>query len=221
MTISDLLSQINWEDTVKTIQDFILPITSLIFSSFAFYISFTDKKNKKFNLGLDFFKDCEEWLVDRESDVEPDVYHQDKYRIIDSVLITNNSSLPVTISRFSISEIPEELNAFTMIGIEYSVTIKPPYTTTPHGGRAYSGTTIKKTADLSKFPPIPLPITIPPYESKITTLVFRYDKSLVNQNLTINVHTSRGIAKINRFVSLSQLSRLENGYVPPQLDEFD
>lgn len=90
-----------------------------------------------------------------------------------------------------------------------------------YGIRAYSGKSLKKGADLSKFPPLSLPITIPPYESKITTLVFRYDESLVEKNITINVLTSRGTAKFNRFVSSSQISQLDTGYAPPQLDEFD
>lgn len=115
----------------------------------------------------------------------------------------------------------EELNAFTMIGNDYSVTIKSPYKNLPNGGRAYSGQSLKKIANLSKFPPLPLPITIPPYESKITTLVFRYDESVKNKRIEINVHTSRGMLKIKRFVSSSQISQLDTGYIPPQLDEFD
>ena len=221
MNIIDFISQVDWKSFVKNIKDFILPVTSLIFSSFAFYISYTDKKTKKFNLNLDFFTPCEEWLVDRESDEEPDVYHQHKFRIIDSVLLTNNSSLPVTVIKFTVSEMPEELNAFTMIGDDYSVTIKPPYKNLPNGGRAYSGQSLKKIANLSKFPPLPLPITIPPYESKITSLVFRYDESVKNKKIEINVHTSRGILKINRSVSKSRTSQLLTDYRPPQLDEFD
>ncbi|MEB5733445.1 hypothetical protein [Enterococcus hirae] len=221
MNIIDFISQVDWKSFVKNIKDFILPVTSLIFSSFAFYISYTDKKTKKFNLKLDFFTSCEEWLVDRESDEEPDVYHQHKFRIIDSVLLTNNSSLPVTVIKFTVSEMSEELNTFTMIGNDYSVTIKPPYKNLPNGGRSYSGKSLKKIANLSKFPPLPLPITIPPYESKITTLVFRYDESVKNKKIEINVHTSRGMLKIKRFVSSSQTSQLDTGYVPPQLDEFD
>lgn len=221
MSLIDFIKQFDWNNIVKTIKDFILPITSLVFSTFAFYISYTDRKNKKFNLKLDFFAECEEWLVDRESDSKPDVYHQNKFRIIDSVLLTNNSSLPVTIIEFSISGIPDPLNAFTMIGDNYSVTVKSMYDELPHGIRAYSGKSLKKGTDLSNFPPLSLPITIPPYESKITTLVFRYDESLVEKNITINVLTSRGTAKFNRFVSSSQISQLDTGYVPPQLDEFD
>lgn len=221
MNIIDFISQVDWKSFVNNIKDFILPVTSLIFSSFAFYISYTDKKTKKFNLKLDFFTPCEEWLVDRKSDEEPDVYHQHKFRIIDSVLLTNNSSLPVTVIKFTVSEMSEELNAFTMIGNDYSVTIKPPYKNLPNGGRAYSGQSLKKIANLSKFPPLPLPITIPPYESKITTLVFRYDESVKNKRIEINVHTSRGMLKIKRFVSSSQISQLDTGYIPPQLDEFD
>lgn len=221
MNIIDFISQVDWKSFVKNIKDFILPVTSLIFSSFAFYISYTDKKTKKFNLNLDFFTPCEEWLVDRESDEEPDVYHQHKFRIIDSVLLTNNSSLPVTVIKFTVSEMSEELNAFTMIGNDYSVTIKPPYEKESYGSRGYSGQTLKKIANLSTFPPLPLPITIPPYESKITTLVFRYDESVQNKKIEINVHTSRGILKINRSVSKSRTSRLLTDYRRPQLDEFD
>lgn len=221
MDVIDFISQLDWESFVKNIRDFILPVTSLIFSSFAFYISYTEKKTKKFNLKLEFFTPCEEWLVDRESDEKPDVYHQHKFRIINSVLLTNNSSLPVTVIKFTVSEMSEELNAFTMISNDYSVTIKSPYKNLSNGARAYSGQSLKKTANLSKFPPLPLPVTIPPYESKITTLVFRYDESVKNKRIEINVHTSRGILKINRFVSSSQTSQLDTDYVPPQLDEFD
>lgn len=215
------ISHLDWKNIIQTIKDFILPVTSLVFSSFAFYNSYSDKKTKKFNLKLDFFSPCEEWLIDREDNDEPDVYHQYKYRLIDSVLLTNNSSLPVTVTKFSISEIKEDLNVFTMIGNDYTVTLKSPYTNLPNGGRAYSGNSLKKVANLSKFPPLPLPITIPPYESKITTLVFRYDNSLMNKKLTINTHTSRGISKTNRLVSSTQISQLVTDYTPPQLDEFD
>ncbi|MDT2661061.1 hypothetical protein P7E02_14370 [Enterococcus hulanensis] len=215
------ISHLDWKNIIQSIKDFILPVTSLVFSSFAFYNSYSDKKTKKFNLKLDFFSPCEEWLIDREDNDEPDVYHQYKYRIIDSVLLTNNSSLPVTVTKFSISEIKEDLNVFTMIGNDYTVTLKSPYTNLPNGGQAYSGNSLKKVANLSKFPPLPLPITIPPYESKITTLVFRYDDSLMNKKLTINTHTSRGISKTNRLVSSTQISQLVTDYTPPQLDEFD
>lgn len=219
--ITYLFTQFDWKNIIQAIKDFIVPITSLIFSSFAFYNSYSDKRTKKFNLKLDFFSPCEEWLVDRENNDEPDVYHQYKYRIIDSVLLTNNSSLPVTVTKFSITEIKEELNIFTMIGEDYSVTIRSPYTNMPYGGRAYSGNSLKKVANLSKFPPLPLPITIPPYESKITTLVFRYEDSLKGKKLTVNIHTSRGVLKINRLVSSSQISQLDTDYTPPQLNEFD
>lgn len=221
LIIFQYLSHLDWKTFIQTIKVFVLPVTSLIFSSFAFYNSYSDKKTKKFNIKLDFFSPCEEWLIDRENNDEPDVYHQYKYRIIDSVLLTNNSSLPVTVTKFSILEIEEDLNVFTMIGNDYTVTIKSPYTKMPNGGRAYSGNSFKKVANLSKFPPLPLPITIPPYESKITTLVFRYDDSLLNKNLTLSTHTSRGISKINRFVSATQISQLDTDYTPPQLDEFD
>lgn len=60
MNIIDFISQVDWKSFVNNIKDFILPVTSLIFSSFAFYISYTDKKTKKFNLKLDFFTPCEE-----------------------------------------------------------------------------------------------------------------------------------------------------------------
>lgn len=215
------ISHLDWKNIIQTIKDFILPVTSLVFSSFAFYNSYSDKKTKKFNLKLDFFSPCEEWLIDREDNDKPDVYHQYKFRIIDSVLLTNNSSLPVTVTKFSISEIREDLNVFTMIGDDYTVTIKSPYKNLPNGGRAYSGNSLKKVANLSKFPPLALPITIPPYESKITTLVFRYDDSLMNKKLTVNAHTSRGISKTNRLVSSTQISQLVTDYTPPRLDEFD
>ncbi len=100
---------------------------------------------------MDFFAECEEWLIDRESDSKPDVYHQNKFRIIDSVLLTNNSSLPVTIIEFSISGIPDHLNAFTMIGDNYSVTVKSMYDELPHGIRAYSGKSLKKVLIYQNF----------------------------------------------------------------------
>jgi hypothetical protein len=221
LNIFQCLSHLDWDIFIQPIKNFILPVTSLVFSSFAFYNSYSDRKTKRFNIKVDFFSPCEEWLIDRENNDEPDVYHQYKYRIIDSVLLTNNSSLPVTVTKFSILEIKEDINVFTMIGNDYTVTIKSPYTKMPNGGRAYSGNSFKKVANLSKFPPLPLPITIPPYESKITTLIFRYDDSLLNKNLTLNTHTSRGISKTNRFVSATQISQLDTDYTPPQLDEFD
>lgn len=223
--LSDLFTflpeNMDWLSILGGIKDFLLPITSLVFSSFAFYISMSERKAKKFNLKVDSFSPCEEWVVDRDSDDKPDHYFQNKYRILEAVLITNNSSLPVTITKFSIVGIKDELTPFTKLGKDYSVTIESPTTKLPSGVITYSGRSLKLNADLDSFPPVPIPFTLGPYESITTTLIFRYDNSLSGKNIEIKVHTSRGVKSINRLVSKSYTSQLMTDYSPPQLDKFE
>lgn len=221
MFLNQILYTINWGNVISGVNEIIIPLTSLIFSSFAFYISYSEIGKKKFNLDLDFFSPCEEWLVDRDSNDRPDKYHQYKYRIIESVLLTNNSSLPITIAKFKIQGTDNELNPYARIGNSYSVTIKPTITNLAGGVNAHSGSSSKVTADLETFPPLPLPITIAPYESKQTTLMFKYNEPLKGKNIIIEVHTSRNIKMINRFVSSSRVSLLETDYSPPQKDKHD
>lgn len=215
-----LFTNLDWKTIVEAVKDFILPLSSLIFSTFAFYISFSERKNKKFNLKIDFLSEGEEWAVDRESDDEPDVYYENKYRLIESVVLTNNSSLPITITKFSITGIEEEITPFTRFGVDYAVTIISPKKRLPKGGIAYSGKELMKIADLTTFPPLSIPITIGPYESVVTSLIFRYNDPLVNSKIKINIHTSRGMKRVNRRVSSSHISQLVTDYVPPRSDEF-
>lgn len=205
MNHSFLLASIDWLLVFTGLKDFVVPITTLVFSSFAFYISFSESRRKKFNLKIDFFSLCEEWLIDRESNDLPDVYHQNKYRMIDAVLLTNNSSLPITITEFKIQGIDSKLNPYTRIGNSYSTTVVSPIKSIAPGVTAHSGGGVKKTADLETFPPIPLPITIAPYESVTTTLMFRYDEPLEGKNINIEIQSSRGVKTINRFVSLPDI----------------
>ncbi len=172
------------------LKDLVFPITSLVISLIALYFSLKNENKEKFSISIDFFSEKHtEWLVDRKSTTEPDVYYQNKFRYFPIVVITNNSSLPITINRFKINN-TIEFSPFARIGSDYKVTYE--------GGnfvefntKFYSvGPTRTMNLDSIKgF--IDLPVTIKPYESITGLLFFDYNDSIVGDNI-LSVETSRG-----------------------------
>lgn len=199
----------------KFLSDFLIPLISLFISLAALYFSL---RKEKFSLTVDFLtKENSEWLVDRDSDDNPDVYFFEKYRFFSTLVITNNSSLPVTITEFYINE-KIVFNLFSLINNDYQVTVKDNMEEIFPGIYAYGtgekiGITIKDGGLL-----LP-PITIKPYESAVGTIGFHYDTSIIGNN-TLHIKTSRGIKHVPLSIWKKQISKKKTDYVPTDISEF-
>lgn len=199
-------------------KDYFSPIISLVFSSFAFFFTLKNESNKKFSITIDFLdKQISELIVDRISDADPDVYHQEKYRLIPLVVITNLSSYPVTITEFSLND-TIVFNPFILIGNTYEVTYQSS-TTKKDGVTFYSGKPERKLVydDISdKF--LKPAFTIAPFESVTGLLFFKYNDTKIGKN-TLKIKTSRGTKIFPLQISKQFVSRKVTDYRPPQLEE--
>ncbi|MFW7432862.1 hypothetical protein [Vagococcus carniphilus] len=109
-------------DYLIFLKDFVFPVTSLVISLIALRFLLKNENKEKFSISIDFLSEhYTEWLVDRTSKTEPDVYYQNKFRYFPIIVITNNSSLPITVNRFKINN-AIEFSPFTRIGSDYQVT---------------------------------------------------------------------------------------------------
>lgn len=200
----------NWlQNFLPAIKDIILPITSLVFSSFAFYFSLIDKRARKTNVDIEFISETREWLIDRDSLNQPDKYHQHKYRLFLDTVITNNSSLPITFISVELKN-PEKskINSTTTFSNKYKVSLKDPSNTKEWLEALSKDHDISRTIDLSEEGIIKFPFTLKPYESAVTFLVFAYDKQLPALN-TIYLRTSRGQLSYKISVDERQESSLD------------
>ncbi|MBO0477928.1 hypothetical protein DOK76_12715 [Vagococcus sp. DIV0080] len=199
----------------KILSEFIIPFLSLIISLLALYFS---SKKEKFSLTVDILtKENSEWLVDRASNDDPDVYFFEKYRFFVTLVITNNSSLPITITEFSINE-KLVFNSFSLINNNYQVTVKNNWEEVFPGISGYGtgktiGISIKEGSLL-----LP-PITIKPYESAVGTIGFHYDTSIIGNN-TLHIKTSRGIKHIPLNIWKKYISKEKNDYIPIDISEL-
>lgn len=109
---------------MNLILSFFLPLLSFVFSTIAFLFTLKNEYNKKFNLQLQVLdENISEWKIDRFSTENPDNYFQYRYRLFPNVVITNNSSIPVTINSFSLND-KYKFSIFTNNAKHYSVTIE-------------------------------------------------------------------------------------------------
>ncbi|MGM0124609.1 hypothetical protein IGI37_001987 [Enterococcus sp. AZ194] len=176
---------IDWISVSTFFKEFFLPIISLVFSTFAFYISFRDRQSKKRNLSILPITDIEEWIVDRESSKIPDIYHQLPLRCMFEVLLTNNSSLPITIIEFHLSDDPSIVfNRYVEPGITYNVQIV-------ENELIKLGEYASKAKTFAEGDILKMPFTIKPYEAAITGIIFGYTDTIVGSQ-TLLVRTSRG-----------------------------
>lgn len=202
----DLLINFDWNIVSTFLKDIFIPITSITFSSFAFYNSLTDKRSKKFNLSvLPISNNIEEWYVNRTSKDNPDRYHQYPLRCIFPVLITNNSSLPITIISFQLTENHEIINnRYVEHGSIYEVQVIDEIPPIDLEKIINSGdTVISFNKTISENDVLPLPTTIKPFEAIVTELVFGYRESIVGPQF-LYLKTSRGDWKQKILVSKQQ-----------------
>lgn len=196
----------------KFLSGFLIPLLSFFISLAALYFSL---RKEKFSLTVDFLtKENSEWLVDRDSDHNPDVYFFEKYRFFSTLVITNNSSLPITITEFYINE-KIVFNLFSLINNNYQVTVKNNMEEIFPGIYGYGdgkkiGITIKDGELL-----LP-PITIKPYESVVGTIGFHYDTSIIGDNI-LYLKTSRGIKLVPLSIWKKYISKEKNDYVPTDI----
>ncbi|MEG0619190.1 MAG: hypothetical protein RR557_07825 [Bacilli bacterium] len=199
----------------KFLSDFLIPSLSFFISLAALYFSL---RKEKFSLTVDFLtKENSEWLVDRDSDDNPDVYFFEKYRFFSTLVITNNSSLPITITEFYINE-KIVFNLFSLINNNYQVTIKNNMEEISPG--IYGDGDGKKIGITIKDDELLLPpITIKPYESVVGTIGFHYNTSIIGNN-TLHLKTSRGIKHVPLSIWKKYISKEKNDYVPIDISEL-
>ncbi len=215
-----------WYNCLKTgganvdwFKDYFSPIISLVFSSFAFFFTLKNERNKKFAIKIDYLdKQISELLVDRTSNETPDVYHHQKFRLLPLVVITNLSSYPVTVTEFTLNDI-YSFGAFTLTGDNYEVT----YLSNAikiGGGVIHTSDPERKIVydDLSdKF--LKPTFTIAPFESVTGLLFFRYNDSQIGKN-NLTIKTSRGSKEFPLQITKQFVSQKVTDYTPPQLEEF-
>lgn len=206
---------------LEFIQNNFFSIVSLFISAVALYLSLKKEFSQKFNLEVILLDECLfECLVDRSSDDTPDKYWHTKYRLFPNVVLTNNSSRPITLIDFQLNN-EEAYTLFTEYGNSYTTTYQT--NTTELGNGVIAFTTDGEEAIthvLNEKHMISLPVTLAPYESTAGILFFHYKQSLVGTN-KLNIRTSRGIKTVPLNVCKSYVSKLKNSYVPPEESLFD
>ncbi len=173
-------------------KEYFSPIVSLVFSSFAFLFTLKNEISKKFNLKFSILNDKTfEMETDRNSKDNPDVYYHDKYRFLPTVVLTNESSNPVTVIDVKLNH-SATFNFHTKVGERYETTFQTNVTTSEHGFDMISADKIEKIViDNADELSLSLPLTIGPYQSVTGLLMFHYQSSIVGNN-TITINTSRG-----------------------------
>lgn len=194
----------------------IIPITSIVLSSIAIVLTLKNENTKRFKLDIELLdKNLVEWNVDRTSNKFPDRYYQFKYRLFPFIVITNNSSLPVTITSFSLNK-KYSFGVFTKVGDRYESTVQTNLTRKGNITFVSDKDEIKHGISLAGEPVLNPVFTIPPYESVAGLLFFMFDESLIGKN-TITVKTSRGIKEFPIIISSQYNSQLLTDYSPPPL----
>nr|DAF64636.1 MAG TPA: hypothetical protein [Siphoviridae sp. ctamP19] len=199
---------------MNLILSFFLPLLSFVFSTIAFLFTLKNEYNKKFNLQLQVLdENISEWKIDRFSTENPDNYFQYRYRLFPNVVITNNSSIPVTINSFSLND-KYKFSIFTNNAKHYSVTIETNSTKKDEITFYSVGKEKKIEIALDNNNVLKPVITIAPFESVTGLLFFMFDESLIGKN-TITVYTSRGNKEFPLTISSQYNSVVQTGYVPP------
>ncbi|EMF0097275.1 hypothetical protein OUS07_002725, partial [Enterococcus hirae] len=191
-------------------------LISLSISTIALSLSLKKEFSQKFNLDVIFLDECLfECLVDRDSNDTPDKYQHTKYRLFPNVVLTNNSSRPITLIDFQLNN-EEAYTLFTEYGNSYTTTYQTNKTELGNGVIAFTTDNEEAiTYVLNKKHMINPPITLAPYESATGILFFHYNQSLVGTN-KLNIRTSRGIKTVPLTVCKTYVSKLKNNYAPPE-----
>ena len=199
----------------KILSEVIFPVLSLMISLLPLFFSLRNERKEKFSISVDFLTDDNsEWLVDRLSNNNPDVYFFNQYRLFLTIVITNNSSLPVTIKEFSINE-DIIYNSFSRLENEYKVTIKNDIEEVAPG-ITVGGQGKSVVAEINDSQYLLPPITIKTYESVVGVIGFHYNESIVGTNL-LKVNTSRGIKVLDLTILKQYVSKARTDYIPPIL----
>lgn len=199
------------------LKDYFAPVVSLIFSSFAFLFTLKNEYSKKFNIEVEFLdRKISEQLVDRDSATIPDVYFQDKFRLLPMICITNNSSYPVTVTELKLNG-EHIFSFFTQVGDSYEITFESATKRIDEGVLATGGNTrIRHIDNVDQYLLKP-PFTIEPFQSSTGLIFFTYDSSLLGKN-TISFKTSRGTKEFEIEVVSQYVSKKISDYIPPRLD---
>ncbi len=200
---------------------YLIPITNFLLALVAFRFTLFRFKEEKPNLTLKFIEDktFSELIPDRNDTDSPDPLWQYKYRFIPTVLITNNSSKPLTIYEFSINNEIFFNNNHQIHGSKYMITLQTNRYTDDDGIEFINDDSVIEIGFLINDQELLTPvITLAPHSSLYGNLIFSYDESLPANSL-LCVKTSR---KDFHF-ELKVLKRFESvfPYQKPQLDEFD
>ena len=199
----------------------VIPIFSFIFSLSAFIFSLRKEKSKKFSIHCKILNEgtyIAESIVDRESNELPDVYHQDKYRFIPTIVITNNSSLPITITSFKLNN-KFSFDYFSRIGNEYKITLKDNKQIIDNRVVSFIPQDNLEIIYECNGDAILKPVfTLQPYESTTGIIIFHYNTSQ-RGDCNIQIETSRGNSNIQFKISTIQESQLATTYKAPKLTE--
>lgn len=184
-----------------------LPFLSIGISFMTFYFTVWSRRAK---LDINFTGHPREMKPDRWDDTYPDTYILDDYRFFLDISITNESSLPITITEFQIEGFAN-IRYSDSTGNHYKVTV-------PNNNPDLVGSTIEIVYDFNSVPKIIPPIVIEPYSVHLGTLVFRYDNALPD-NVKLKIITSRKTFTKKIKVSLRSYSELQTNYLRPQLNK--
>ncbi|MGM0163743.1 hypothetical protein IGI72_002475 [Enterococcus sp. DIV1059_2] len=184
-----------------------LPLLSIGISLMTFYFTVWSRRAK---LDVNFTGRPREMKPDRWDSTYPDTYIFDDYRFFVDISITNESSLPITITEFQVDSFAN-VRYSDATGDHYKVTV-------PNNNPGLVGSTIEIVYDFNSVPKLIPPIVIEPYSVHLGTLVFRYDSPLPD-NVKLKIITSRKtfIKKIE--VSLRSYSELQTNYLRPQVNK--
>lgn len=180
---------------IEFIKNNLLPISTLVVSLVTFYITLRNHLETRASLKLiQVNKEKATQLLepDRLDNSSPDVYWDSKYRVLSEVIITNNSSKPISIIEFTLND-EFTYNSYTKPGNEYQVTIRP--NKQHKNGITFFGSSLIHAFEVKKNVIVPIS-TIPPHTSIRGILFFNIgnDKSKINigEN-TLKLHTSRKV----------------------------
>lgn len=163
-------------------KDIFLPVLAIIISTISLRISHNVEKKKEFDISIKFLDtNLFELKVDRKSDTIPDVYDRKQFRLLPYVVISNNSSYPVTIVSMSLND-QIDFGLFTRIGDKYEVTY----------GVNSEKQPISIIYELDQDKVLKPPFELHEFQAKAGILMFPYNSSLVSKTNIISIVTSRG-----------------------------
>ncbi|ENY3075330.1 hypothetical protein [Listeria monocytogenes] len=178
------------------LQNNLIPITVFIVSLVTFYFALSNYLNQRPKLRLQQRNLQKTSIIiepDRNSDIDPDIHHHIPYRVICEVVLTNDSSLPISIIEFNLNN---ELvfNSYSQPGSKYEFSSNDIKTLPEHENsiRGYGKHKIKETFPVGEYTLKPI-IKLEPYSSVRGYLYFKFrdkEQVCVGEN-KLQVTTSR------------------------------